>query len=148
MNTLYGTVISRCKQRHRPIECRTFVRQIDRETTHDTTPPLLCDYYANHKHPNVKKWLATHPRFHVHVTPDPVFRLNGVERFFRDTTTERLHQGVVCSVPELTAAIKEYITVHHKYPKPFSWTTEAHVILAKVIRANSRLSSKQNEALH
>jgi hypothetical protein len=33
-------------------------------------------------------------------------------------------------------------------PKPFSWTKSARDILQKVIRANSRLNSKQNEALH
>ena len=71
-----------------------------------------------------------------------------VERFFRDITTERLRNGVFRSVPELTSAIKEYITSHNKNPKPFIWTAKAHDILAKVIRANSRLSSKQNEALH
>ena len=32
--------------------------------------------------------------------------------------------------------------------KPFVWTAKAHDILAKVIRANRHLSSKQNEALH
>ena len=71
-----------------------------------------------------------------------------VERFFRDITTERLRNGVFRSVPELTAAIKEYIVVHNKNPKPFIWTAKAKDILAKVMRANSRLSSKQNEALH
>jgi len=38
--------------------------------------------------------------------------------------------------------------VHNKNPKPFVWTAKAQDILAKVIRANRNLSSKQNEALH
>ena len=71
-----------------------------------------------------------------------------VERFFRDISTERLRRGVFRSVPELVAAIKEYITVHNQDPKPFVWTAKANDILQKVIRANSRLSSKKNEALH
>jgi hypothetical protein len=33
-------------------------------------------------------------------------------------------------------------------PQPFVWTAKARDILQKVIRANARLSSKQNEALH
>jgi len=33
-------------------------------------------------------------------------------------------------------------------PKPFIWTKSAQDILQKVIRANSKLSSKQNAALH
>lgn len=148
MNTLDGTVISRCEQRHRHIEWLTFLRQIDRETPQDKTLHLVCDNYATHKHPNVKEWLAKHPRFHVHFTPTSASWLNMVERFFRDITTERLRDGVFRSVPELTAAIKEYIAMHNKNPKPFIWTAKAQDILAKVIRANNRLSSKQNATLH
>ena len=69
-----------------------------------------------------------------------------VERFFGDITIERLRNGVFRSVPELTTAIKEHIDLHNKNPKPFAWTAKAN--LAKLIRGNSRLSSKQNEALH
>jgi transposase len=148
MNTLDGSVISRCEQRHRHVEWLIFLRQINRETPPDKSLHLICDNYATHKHPKVKEWLAKHPRFHVHFTPTSASWLNMVERFFRDITTQRLRHGVFRSVPELTAAIAEYIVVHNENPKPFVWTAKAHDILAKVIRANRRLSSKQNEALH
>ena len=39
--------------------------------------------YATHKHPEVKAWLAKHPRFHMDFTPTSSW-LNLVERFFRD----------------------------------------------------------------
>ncbi|MDR1888364.1 MAG: hypothetical protein LBQ81_03135, partial [Zoogloeaceae bacterium] len=71
-----------------------------------------------------------------------------IERFFRDITTERLRRGVFTSVPELVDAIDEYIHHHNTQPKPFIWTKSARDILQKVIRANRRLSSKQNETLH
>jgi len=51
-------------------------------------------------------------------------------------------------VPELIAAIDEYVAHHDTKPKPFIWTKSARDILQKVIRANSRLSSKKNEAVH
>jgi len=51
-------------------------------------------------------------------------------------------------VPELVAAIDEYVAHHNTDPKPFIWTKSARDILQKVIRANHRLSSKQNETLH
>ena len=148
MSMLDGSIISRCEQRHRHIEWLTFLRQINRETPQDKSLHLICDNYATHKHPKVKEWLARHPRIHLHFTPTSASWLNMVERFFRDITTERLRNGVFRSVPELTIAIKEYIAVHNKNPKPFVWTAKAHDILAKVIRANRNLSSKQNEALH
>jgi transposase len=148
MNTLDGSVISRCEQRHRHVEWLDFLRQINRETPQDKTLHLVCDNYATHKHPKVKEWIAKHPRFHVHFTPTSASWLNMVERFFRDITTKRLRSGVFRSVPELIAAIKEYIALHNKNPKPFVWTAKANDVLAKVIRANRKLSSKQNEALH
>ncbi len=125
-----------------------FLRRINRETPQDKELHLICDNYATHKHPTVQAWLAKHPRFHVHFTPTSASWLNMVERFFRDLSTQRLERGVFRSVPELTAAIKEYVAVHNKNPKPFIWTAKAADILQKVIRANRRLSSKQNEALH
>jgi transposase len=148
LNALDGSVIARCEQRHRHTEWLDFLRQIDRQTPRDKTLHLICDNYATHKHPKVREWLARHPRFHIHFTPTSASWLNMVERFFRDITTERLRRGVFRCVPELICAIKESVAVHNKDPKPFVWTASANDILQKVIRANRRLSSKKNEALH
>jgi hypothetical protein len=84
----------------------------------------------------------------MHFTPTSASWLNMVERFFRDLTTERLRRGVFRCVPELICAIKEYIAVHNKDPKPFVWNASTNDILQKVIRANRRLGSKKNEADH
>ena len=148
LNMLDGSIISCCQQRHRHEEWLKFLRRIERETPKDKELHLICDNYATHKHPKVKEWLAKHPRIHVHFTPTSASWLNMVERFFRDLTTQRLRRGVFGSVPELTAAIKDYIGVHNQNPKPFIWTAKANHILQKVIRANLRLSSKQNAAVH
>ena len=148
LSTLDGSVIARCEERHRHTEWLRFLRQIDRETPKDKTLHLICDNYATHKHPTVMEWLGKHPRFHIHFTPTSASWLNMVERFFRDITTDRLRRGVFRSVRELIAAIKEFIATHNKKPKPFVWTAKANDILQKVIRANRRLSSKKNEALH
>ena len=148
LSTLDGSLISCCQQRHRHEEWLIFLRRIDRETPKHKELHLICDNYATHKHPHVQEWLAKHARFHVHFTPTSASWLNMVERFFRDLSTQRLEHGVFRSVPELIAAIKEYVAVHNKNPKPFIWTAKAADILQKVIRANRRLSSKQNEALH
>ena len=148
LNVLNGQVIAQCQRRHRHTEWLKFLRQIDSETPKDKALHLICDNYATHKHPVVQRWLAKHPRFHMHFTPTSASWLNMVERFFRDITTERLRRGVFTSVAELTQAIDEYIVHHNKDPKPFIWTKSARDILQKVIRANSRLSSKQNATLH
>ena len=148
LNTLDGSVISRCEARHRHTEWLSFLRQIDRHTPKQKTLHLICDNYATHKHPKVQEWIAKHPRIHLHFTPTSASWLNMVERFFRDITVGRLRNGVFRSVGELVEAIDQYISGHNKNPKPFVWTACAHDILQKVMRANRRLSSKQNEALH
>ena len=148
LNVLDGQVIGQCQQRHTHAEWLKFLRQIDRETPKDKTLHLIADNYATHKHLTVQKWLAKHPRFHMHFTPTSASWLNMVERFFRDITVNRLRRGVFTSVPELVAAIDGYVAHHTINPKPFIWTKSAADILQKVIRANSRLSSKQNATLH
>ena len=148
LNVLDGQVIAQCQQRHRHTEWLKFLRQIDRETPQDKALHLIADNYATHKHPVVQAWLAKHPRFNMHFTPTSASWLNMVERFFRDITDKRLRRGVFTSVPELVAAIDEYIAHHNTKPKRFIWTKSARDILQKVIRANSRLSSKQNATLH
>ncbi len=148
LNVLDGSVIGQCQQRHRHTEWLKFLRQIDRQTPKGKTLHLIADNYATHKHPEVQKWLKTHPRFVMHFTPTSASWLNMVERFFRDLTEERLRRGVFTSVPELIEAIEQYIAVHNEKPKPFIWTAKANDILEKVVRANRRLSSKQNATLH
>ena len=148
LNVLDGQVIGQCQQRHTHAEWLKFLHKIDRETPKDKTLHLIADNYATHKHPAVQEWLAKRPRFNMHFTPTSASWLNMVERFFRDLTTERLRRGVFTSVPELVTAIDEYVAHHNVDPKPFIWTKSARDILQKVIRANSRLSSKQNETLH
>ena len=148
LNVLDGQVIAQCQKRHRHTEWLKFLRKIDRETPKDKTLHLICDNYATHKHLVVQAWLEKHPRFNMHFTPTSASWLNMVERFFRDISEQRLRRGVFTSVPELIAVIEEYIAHHNTKPKPFIWTQSARDILQKVIRANSRLSSKQNATLH
>lgn len=148
LNVLDGTIIGQCQARHRHTEWLRFLRQINRETPKSKELHLICDNYATHKHPAVKAWLEKHPRFYIHFTPTSASWLNMIERFFRDLTEQQLRRGVFTSVPELVETIENYIAKHNESPKPFIWTAKANDILEKVVRANRRLSSKQNEALH
>ena len=148
LNVLDGQIIAQCQERHRHTEWLKFLKKIDRETPKGKTLHLIADNYATHKHLNVQKWLEKHPRFNMHFTPTSASWLNRAERFFRDISENRLRRGVFTSVAELVAAIDGYVAHHNTNPKPFIWTASARDILQKVIRANSRLSSKQNATLH
>ena len=55
--------------KHRHQEWLKFLRLIDRETPKDLDLHLIVDNYQTHKHKQVKKWLAKHPRFHLHFIP-------------------------------------------------------------------------------
>jgi transposase/transcriptional regulator with XRE-family HTH domain len=142
-----GTVTNQARERHTGEDFLGFLRLLARTYPRGQIHVVL-DNVSTHKTPDVQKWLREHKRFHFHFTPTSASWLNMVERFFRDLSTQRLERGVFRSVPELIAAIKDYVAVHNENPKPFIWTAKAADILQKVIRANQRLSSKQNEALH
>ena len=135
LNTLDGTVISMCDDRHRHQEWLKFLRVIDEVNPGRREIHLIADNYATHKHPRVQRWLARHPRFHMHFTPTSSSWLNMVERFFRDLTDKRIRRGVFRDVEELIVAIEHYIDHHNQAPKPFIWTTKAADILEKVKRA-------------
>ena len=144
LNTLDGSVISICQERHRHQEWLKFLRLLDDATPDDKQLHLIVDNYATHKHPKVQRWLARHPRFHVHFTPTGASWLNMVERFFRDLTEHRLRRGVFRDVEELITAIDEYVDRHNESPKPFIWTAKASDILEKVKRARAALNNVQS----
>lgn len=139
MNTLDGTVISMCDDRHRHQEWLKFLRVIDEVTPRDQEIHLIADNYATHKHPKVQKWLARHRRFHIYFTPTSSSWLNMVERFFRDLTQNQLRRGIFRDVEDLVVAIGEYIDKHNDNPKPFVWTAKATDILEKIKRARKVL---------
>jgi len=140
LDTLDGRVISMCDDRHRHQEWLRFLRIIDKLTPKEKQVHLIVDNYATHKHPLVKRWLDSRPRFHVHFTPTSCSWLNMVERFFRDLTEKKLRRGVFRNVEELLESIGEYIDNHNRQPKPFIWTAKASDILEKVKRARASLA--------
>lgn len=139
VNVAQGQVIGTCQPRHRHQEWIKFLKLIDAETPPELDLHLIVDNYATHKHPKVKAWLQRHPRFHVHFIPTSSSWLNLVERWFREITDKRIRRGTFRNVPQLIAAIQEFIQHHNHHAKPFVWTAQAETILAKVARARVAL---------
>jgi transposase len=142
LDVLTGTVIGECLPRHRHTEFLKFLRTIDREVPNGLQVHLILDNYSTHKHENVEKWLAKHPRFHLHFTPTSSSWLNLIERWFGKLTDKAIRRGIFHSVPELINAIETYLTVNNKNPEPFIWTATAEQILTKVQRG--RIALQQN----
>lgn len=127
-----GKVIGQCQPRHRHQEFLRFLKRIDRATDPALDVHLILDNYGTHKHPEVKKWFAAHPRYHVHFTPTSSSWLNQVERWFAEITRKRIRRGTFPSVRDLTHAIEDYIRVNNKDPQPFRWVASANSIVRKV----------------
>jgi transposase len=146
MEMAHGKVIATCMKRHRHQEWIKFLKLIDEQTPKDLDLHVIADNYATHKHEKVRKWLARHPRFHVHFTPTSGSWLNVIERFFRDLTDKRLRRGVFKSVEQLVEAILAYVDGHNGEPRALVWTKTAEHIIAKVGRAKLALIKAQQRA--
>jgi transposase len=135
LNYLDGKIISRTEQKHTHVEWLRFLKQIDRQSPAELAIHIIADNYSAHKHPKVKEWLKRHARFVMHFTPTSSSWLNLVERFFAELTEEVVREGSFKSVPELLAAIENYLLERNENPKPYRWHAKGHEILAKIERA-------------
>ena len=135
-----GRVIAEYHRRHRGIEFRKFLDTIDRSVPQYLEVHLVLDNYGTHKTPLIQRWLLRHPRFHLHFTPKGGSWINQVERFFADLTNKQLRRGAHRSTLELERAIRDYIDIRNRHPKPFVWTKTADDILASIERFCRRTS--------
>jgi len=129
-----GTVIGKCMRRHRALEFRRFLDEVERNVPADLDIHVVMDNYGTHKTKLIRNWFAKRPRWHVHFTPTSASWINLVERFFALLTDRAVRRGSFQSVAELEAAITTYIDAANADPKPFLWTKSADDILASIQR--------------
>ena len=141
LNMLDGKVIGQCMPRHRGKEFVGFLKTIDAQTPADLDLHLIVDNYSTHKSPQVKRWLARHKRFHLHFVPTSSSWLNMVERWFGQITQKRIRRGTFKSVQQLIDAIADYLQNYNGDPKPFVWTKDADMILARINRCKEALGT-------
>jgi transposase len=141
LDVLEGTVIGKCMQRHRNQEFVRFLNTIERAIPTGKVIHVILDNYAAHKHPNVRKWLARHPRWIFHVTPTSCSWLNALEGFFAKLTRRRLKRGVFHSVVALQQAINRFIEHHNQEPRPFTWNAHPKAIIAAAKRGHQTLET-------
>ena len=128
-----GHVTAAVKPKHRRQEFLSFLRQLERAYPGQDLH-LVLDNYATHKTPEVKDWLAKHPRFHVHFTPTSGSWLNLVEVWFGIIDRQAIRRGVFTSVKDLNAKIRQFITGWNNRKHPFVWTKTPDEILKKANR--------------
>src|SRR5450759_382412 len=129
-----GQVIGECHRRHRSVEFRAFLDTIEASVPPELEVHVILDNYGTHKTALIHRWLAKHPRYHLHFTPTGASWINLVERFFALLTEKQVRRGTHRSTAELERAILDYLAIHNEHPKPFVWTKTADQILANVAR--------------
>ncbi len=144
-NIADGTVIGELRRRHRAIEFRKFLVTMDKAVPAALDVHLVCDNYVTHKTPEIQRWLARHPRFHVHFTPTGSSWINQVERWFGLLTDKLIRRGVHTSVQALENDIRDWIDTWNKNPRPFTWTKTADEILKSLADYLARIAPPNNE---
>jgi transposase len=128
-----GEVTGACYPQHTHQEFLAFLNQLVR--AYPRQPPhVVLDNSSTHTTPEVKAWLARHPRVHFHYTPTSASWMNMVEIWFSILTKQQVRRGVYHDVPELIAAIEHYIAGYNDRAKPFVWTKTADQVLARAIK--------------
>src|SRR5580693_373637 len=119
LNAKTSEVITQFHQLHRSAQFREFLDLIEAQVPRRLDVHIIMDNYSTHKTPLIKNWFAKRPRFHVHFTPTYGSWLSLVERWFAALTMKQIRRGTFRSVPQLKAAIQEFIDAHQTNPKPF-----------------------------
>lgn len=135
-----GKVIGECHRRHRSQEFLRFLKTLDASVPGQLELHLILDNYGTHKTPRVLRWLAAHPRFHIHFTPTGASWLNLVERWFAQLSEKQIKRGAHRSTRALEDAIRRYLDLTNDSPKPFVWAKTADEIFASIARYCRRIS--------
>src|ERR1700682_1738261 len=138
LNAKTSEVITQFHQCHRSVQFREFLDLIEARVPPGLDVHIIMDNYSTHKTALIRNWFTKRPRFHVHFTPTYGSWLSLVERWFAELTMKQIRRGAFRSVPQLKAAIQEFIEAHQANPKPFVWTKSADEILASIARFAQR----------
>ena len=139
-----GLVIGSLHARHRAIEFKKFLVKIDTVVPAEFDVHVVLDNASTHKTPAIKRWLAAHPRFHLHFTPTSASWLNLVERWFGELTTKKLQRATHRSVRELNTDIRNWIHIWNDNPRPYVWTKTADQILDTIARYCTRINDSRH----
>jgi transposase len=84
---------------------------------------VILDNLSTHK-PKHDRWLARHPRVHLHFTPTHASWLNMIEIWFSILVRAALAGASFTAIRELREAIDRFIAAWNPTAHPFEWTKE------------------------
>jgi transposase len=141
LNLLEGSVVGQVHLRHRHQEFLKFLARLNREFSKELELHLILDNYGTHTHPEVKAWLARHPRFKLHFIPTGSSWLNLIERWFAELTNKAIRRGSFSGVGDLVVAIHEFLEASNRDPTVYVWTASAEAIMEKIPRCKAILQT-------
>jgi transposase len=128
LNVGTGEVTHRCTERHTAKDFLGFMNQIVRAYPKDALHVIL-DNSSTHSTPDVKAWLAEHPRVSFHYTPTSASWLNQVETLFSILTRQSLRRSDFPSKSALKHHIRSFLAAWNQAPRPFVWTKDPQRIV-------------------
>jgi len=128
-----GKVTTDHRVRHTGADFLAFLERVARAYSSGELHIVL-DNVSTHKTPDVRKWLAKHPRITFHFTPTSASWLNQIETWFGILTRGAIRRGSFGSVKELIAMIDAFTRQWNTGSSPFTWVKSADQILAKAVR--------------
>lgn len=143
LNVATGDVTHRLSASHTAADFLTFMRQVVRAYP-DQELHVILDNSSTHGTPEVRAWLAAHPRVHFHYTPTSASWLNQVEGFFGILGKQSLSLTDFPSKKALRDHLAAYMRAWTKNPTPFVWTKPAQAI----IRSHRRMLERISTAVH
>jgi len=96
-----GKVIGRVTEKHRAQEFLAFLEQIENAVPERQRLHLILDNSITHTTVEVKAFLASHPRMHLHFTPTSASWLSAVEGWFSQLERRVLRCSVLTRIQEL-----------------------------------------------
>jgi len=128
-----GQVTHETRERHAGADFLAFMRRVARAYPEGDLHVVL-DNVSTHSTPDVKAWLARHPRITFHFTPTSASWMNQVETWFGILTRQAIRRGSFKSVKELVTMIETFTHQWNEGSSPFVWVKTADDILAKAVR--------------
>jgi transposase len=138
-----GNVTHRVTESHTATDFLAFmnlvVQRYRRKQLH-----VVLDNSSSHSTPQVKAWLAAHPRVHFHYTPTSASWLNQVEGFFGILGKQSLSATDFYSKTALREHLRAYMRAWNRNPTPFAWTKPA----AAIIKSHRRMLKRISTTVH
>jgi transposase len=134
-----GKVTTDARERHTGDDFLAFMRRVARAYPTGELHVVL-DNVSTHSTPEVRAWLAHHPRITFHFTPTSASWMNQIETWFGILTRQAIRRGSFSSVKELVAMIDAFTRAWNEGSGPFTWVRTADEILAKAVRKPRAIS--------